>query len=155
MCLNNSIRGWFSDRRERKITGSSKTPILETAKMWVTSKITTEKPFLSPLLSSSHTLPETGEWTEWGFALCSSSFPHTFSKPPSSVTNRGWIQTQTYFIWLFVELQGRVQEAALSKLFSPSHQEHFTNPLQPHRTYELHRVLGSNFKIMMASLFLV
>lgn len=62
----------------------------------------------------------------------------TFSKHPPLVTSGGWLQTQIYLIWLFVQVQGRAQEVTSSRLSSPSQQEHFTSPQQPYYTRELH-----------------
>lgn len=90
------VISWWEREWNQREQRNRVTPILEAAETWLISKITTEKHFSSPLLSSSHRLPEAGEGTEWGFP----NFQHVFFFPhllkASSTGHYCRLDTQTY-----------------------------------------------------------
>lgn len=68
------VISWWEREWNQRVQWNRVTPILETAKTWITSKITTEKHFSFPLLSSSHRLPETGN-VQFSQTFCTCSLP--------------------------------------------------------------------------------
>lgn len=84
---------WFPDGRQSEIRESSKTvtPFLETAKTWLTSKITTEKHFSTIIIKSQIT-------RDWGMYRV--RFPkvsaHFLSPTPSLSTQRLSLQRVGY-----------------------------------------------------------